>query len=171
VGTGSAVYTWDELQPELAGMISMKIGGTRIMNIIIMILVAAGIFNTLFVSVMERMREFGVLMAIGHSPGQLFGMVVWESVWLATVGLLGGVALAAWPYHYLSTNGLDYTAVLGAETFEVAGIGMSAYLTVGLFPESVILIILFVVGATMLAGLYPAWRAATVKPVDSIKLV
>ncbi len=39
-----------------------------------MILVAASIFNTLFVSVMERMREFGILRAIGHSPGQIFSL-------------------------------------------------------------------------------------------------
>lgn len=171
VGDDPKVYTWDELQPELASMITMKLGGTRVMNLIIMLLVAAGIFNTLFVSVMERMREFGILIAIGYSPAQLFSMVIWESVWLAITGLVGGFLLAAYPYYWLSTNGLDYSKILGGDTFEVAGIGMSTTLKVGIFSESLLLIILFVVSATMLAGIYPAWRAATVEPVDAIKLV
>lgn len=171
IADSQKVYTWDQLQPDLAGMIAMKIGGARVMNIIIMLLVAAGIFNTLFVSVMERQREFGILMAIGYSPWQIFGLVIWESIWLAILGLIGGFILAAWPYYYLSTNGLDYTSILGSETIEVAGIGMSSHLTVGLFPESIFLIIIFVVGSTLAAGLYPAWKASSVNPVESIKLV
>lgn len=171
VGPSRAVYTWDQLQPELASMMAMKIGGTRVMNLVIMLLVAAGIFNTLFVSAMERMREFGIMMAIGASPARLFGMVLWESAWLALLGLAGGFVLAAWPYWWLSTHGLDYSKMLGGETFEVAGVGMSTRLSVGIFPESLALVVLFVVGATLLAGLYPAWRAAMVRPVEAIKLV
>lgn len=168
---GQRAYTWDELQPDLAAMIAMKIGGSRIMSLVIMLLVAAGIFNTLFVSVMERMREFGILIAVGFSPGQLFGLVLWESAWLAFLGVLGSFLLAAYPYWYLNTYGLDYSGVLGGETIEVAGIGMSSTLKVGLFPESFVMVLAFVVGSTMLAGLYPAWRAASVEPVESIKVV
>ena len=73
---------WDEIRPELSTFIAMKVGGARFMELIIAILVAAGIFNTLFVSVMERTREFGIMLAIGYSPGQLFGLVMWESLWL-----------------------------------------------------------------------------------------
>lgn len=75
LGPQTAALTWEETQPQLAGFIALKIGGGRVMELIIMILVAAGIFNTLFVSVLERLREFGIMMAIGFSPGQLFRQI------------------------------------------------------------------------------------------------
>ena len=101
---------WHQTQPELAGFITMKVAGARSSKLIIMILVAAGIFNTLFVSVMERMREFGIMMAIGFSPARLFGLVMWESLWLGLVGLVLAAAVTAGPYYYLATTGLDLPA-------------------------------------------------------------
>ncbi|MBN2498457.1 MAG: ABC transporter permease [Deltaproteobacteria bacterium] len=162
---------WEESQPQLAGFIALKVGGARVMEIVIALLVAAGIFNTLFVSVMERMREFGILMAIGYSPGQLFRTVLWESVWLGMVGLLAGAAVTAWPYFYLAEHGLDMSAQMGSETLEVAGVGMSSIIKVGIYPENAVMIGLAVLLATVLAGLFPAIRAGRVQPVESIKLV
>ncbi|MDX1384547.1 MAG: FtsX-like permease family protein, partial [Thermoanaerobaculia bacterium] len=132
---------------------------------------AAGIFNTLFVSVMERIREFGVLMAIGFSPGKLFRLVMLESFWLGVVGLVAAALVTAGPYWYLATTGLDYTAILGDDTMEVAGIGMPSVMKVGLFAKSAILIAAGAMLATLLAGLYPAWRAGHVEPVESIRVV
>ncbi len=48
---------------------------------------------------------------------------------------------------------------------------MSTVLKVGIFPESVAMICIAAVIATLLAGIYPAWRASTVEPVEAIKLV
>jgi ABC-type lipoprotein release transport system permease subunit len=119
---------------------------------------------------MERMREFGILMAIGFEPRQLFSMVMWESLWLALIGLAGGFAAVAWPYSYLAEHGLDMTAQLGDQALEIAGVGMSPIIKVGIFPEHVLYISCAVVVATLLAGVYPAWRAGRVVPVDSLKL-
>ena len=138
----------------------------------IALLVAAGIFNTLFVSVMERMREFGILMAIGFTPLRLFSLVMMESLWLALVGLLGAALLTTGPYLYLASTGIDTSKMLADQgTLDVAGVAMSTTLKVGIFPESLIVICIAAVVATLLAGLYPAWRAGTVEPVDAIKLV
>ena len=54
---------------------------------------------------------------------------------------------------------------------DVAGVAMSTTLKVGIFPESLVIIGIAAIVATLLAGLYPAWRAGTVEPVDAIKLV
>ncbi|MCP4567191.1 MAG: ABC transporter permease, partial [FCB group bacterium] len=75
----ATALSWSDSQPELAGFIAMKIGGAIFIELLIAILVAAGIFNTLFVSVMERVREFGIMMAIGFSPANLFSLVMLES--------------------------------------------------------------------------------------------
>ncbi|MCB9755463.1 MAG: ABC transporter permease [Myxococcales bacterium] len=171
VGDGVAAVTWDDNRPQLSGFIAMKVGGARFMELIIGVLVTAAIFNTLFVSVMERLREFGIMLAIGFSPRQLFGMIMLESVWLALVGLTAGGLLTVGPYYYMVNKGLDMTEMLGESMTEVAGVGFDPILKVGIFPENLALIIIAVLLATLTAGLYPAWRAGTVTPVESIKLV
>ena len=137
----------------------------------LLLLVAAGIFNTLFVSVMERIREFGILMAIGFTPRQLFALVMWESTWLGVLGLGLGALMTVGPYTYLVRHGLDYSAMLGEDGMEVAGAVFPSVLRVGIFPENLAIIVVVVLLATLAAGLYPAWRAGRVVPVDSIKLV
>ena len=168
---GVAVLTWDQVQPELKSFIAMKVGGGRVMILIIGLLVAAGIFNTLFVSVMERVREFGIMLAIGYSLGQLFKLVMWESTWLAGVGIAVAVAVTAYPYWWLYTNGLDLTAAYADQPAEVAGVGFDMMLRVGIYTEHAIYIALAILGATLAAGIYPAWKAGRVEPVETIRLV
>jgi ABC-type lipoprotein release transport system permease subunit len=169
---GIAVLPWYLSQPELSAFIAMKVGGSRFMSAFIALLVAAGIFNTLFVSVMERMREFGILMAIGFTPMRLFSLVMLESFWLALVGLAGAAAVTIGPYMYLASAGIDISQILAEQgTIDIAGVAMSTTLKVGIFPESITMIAVAALVATLLAGLYPAWRASSVEPVDAIKLV
>ena len=91
-------------------------------------------------------------------------------LWLALLGLTGGFVLTAGPYHHLSQNGLDISAQLGDQAMDIAGVGFSPVLNVGIFPENVLYISCAVVLTTLLAGVYPAWRAGRVVPADSIKL-
>ncbi|MDP6933326.1 MAG: ABC transporter permease, partial [Myxococcota bacterium] len=80
------VASWDEIAPDLNAFVAMKKGGGVFFLLVIGTLVTAGIFNTLFMSVMERLREFGILLAIGYSSRQISRMVMWESVFLALLG-------------------------------------------------------------------------------------
>ncbi len=174
IGPETAVLTWEQVQPEIRGFVAMKVGGSRVLELIVGLLVTAGVFNTIFMSVLERTREFGIMLALGYSPRQLFGMVMVESGFLAGMGLLA-CAIVTWPvYHHLSQTGFDMSkayADQGMDAFEVAGVGMDPVLRIGIFPENVAIIVLTIVGATLLAGLYPAWRAGRVNPVESINLV
>ncbi len=167
---GSAVLTWQEVQPDLAGFIAMKIAGAQFMEAVIMVLVAAGIFNTIFVSVMERLREFGVMMAIGFSPGRLFGLVMFESLWLGLCGLLLAGIVTAWPYHYLYTTGIDISTQIPIENSEIAGVALSTVMHAEIYPENVLIIAALALLATLLSGLYPAWNAGRVAPVQAIRV-
>jgi ABC-type lipoprotein release transport system permease subunit len=169
----TAALTWDEAQAELRGFIAMKVGGARFMEAVIIVLVAASIFNTLLVSVMERTREFGVMLAIGWSPRQVFGLVMCESLWMALVGVATGGLLTLGPYTWLSRNPIDLTEVVAAQgaQVDIGGVGMSAQLAIGIFPGNLAIILLTIVAATLLSGLYPAWTAGRTAPVDSLKLV
>jgi ABC-type lipoprotein release transport system permease subunit len=172
LGEHAAVLPWFTASPDLAGFVTMKVTGTVIFEIIVTVLIAAGIFNTLFVSVMERMRELGILAAIGFSSRQLFGLVLWESLWLGLCGIAAGVLLTAWPYYYFSTTGFDTSAMMGdSGGAQISGVTMSQVLYVQLYPEHAVYIALAVVIATLAAGLYPAYRAGRVSPVEAIRIV
>lgn len=170
----AAVLTWDQIQPEIQAFVAMKIGGGRVMELVIALLVAAGIFNTVFMSVLERSREFGIMLAIGFSPGQLFRLVMFESGILASLGLVASVLITAGPYWYLHETGIDMTELMaqqGGAQMDIGGVGMDPILRIGIFPENAIAIAVAIVLATVLAGLYPAWRAGRVDPIESINLV
>ncbi len=169
--SGAVALPWHETQPALAGFIAMKVGGANFMKILIAVLIAAGIFNTLFVSVTERMREFGIMLAIGYSPGDLYAMVMFESLWLGLVGLAVGAALIVGPYLYLAHTGIDMTAMVGEGGSEVAGVAVSPIFKVGIFPINAVVIALSALAATLVAGIYPAWKAGRVAPVETIRLV
>ena len=168
---GVAVLPWHELQPDLAVFIAMKVGGAKVMMLVLAVLVAAGIFNTLFVSVMERLREFGIMLAVGFSPTQLFRLVMLESAWLAVVGLAVAALVTIGPYLYLASTGIDMSGLIPAEQMEVAGVGMSTTMQVGIYGESVALIGFSALAAIMLSGVYPAWKAGHADPVETIRLV
>ena len=166
----AAALTWKETQAELHGFISMKVSSNLVLELIILLLIGAGIFNSLFVSVMERLREFGIMLAIGYSSAQVFALVLWESLWIGIVGLVAAALVTAAPYYHLSTRGLD-TSDLGTEGTEVAGVAMDATLYVDILPHNLLAIVVVVLVATLAAGLYPAWKAGRVEPVDAIKTV
>ena len=161
---------WHRSQPELAGFIAMKVAGAQIMEAIIMVLVAAGIFNTLFVSVMERVREFGIMLAIGFTPAMLFALVMLESLWLGLLGLLAAAVVTAGPYYYMATTGIDLTELLDISGSEVAGVALDTSMRADIYPENALMIAAAALTATLLSGLYPAWQAGRVEPVESIRL-
>ena len=170
VGPGAAAFTWEQIRPELSAFIAMKIGGGRFMELLILVLVAAGIFNTLLVSVLERSREFGIMRAIGFARGQLFRLVMWESLWLGLVGLTAGAALTIGPYFYLVQAGVDLSGMMGDGAADVGGVGFDPHIRVGIFPENLAAIAVNILGATLLTGLYPARRAGQLEPVEAIRL-
>jgi ABC-type lipoprotein release transport system permease subunit len=170
-GPGVAVLTWDQAQPELAGFISMKVSGMRFFELIILLLAAAGIFNTMFVSVLERTRELGILSAIGFSPARLFALIMCESAWLGLLGIAASALLTCVPYYLLATRGLDLSSLVSGGNTEVAGVALDPTIRAAIYPENAAVIAAAVLLATLLSGLYPAWRAGRVAPVEVIKLV
>ncbi len=170
LGDEAAAIPWFEGRPDLYTFVAMKVGGGVIMIGIIALMVAAGIFNTVFVSVMERLREFGIMMAVGFSPAKLFRLVVYESVWLGVIGLVLAAALTIGPYLYLSQVGIDMGAMLGDSPTEISGVAMATHLKFGIYPENAVRIVVLAFVAVVLAGIYPAWRAGRVEPVESIRL-
>jgi ABC-type antimicrobial peptide transport system permease subunit len=131
-------------------------------------LIAAGILNTLLMSVLERTREFGVMMAVGMSPAALFKLVIVESFYLALIGLVVGIVITTPWYAYLHYVGIDFSGTIGQD-YSAAGVLVDPLFKIRLYKESIIAILIGVFGLTLVSGLYPAWRAGRIPPVESLK--
>ncbi len=164
------VLTWKESQPDLAGVIAFDKAGNYISQFLVGLLIAVGILNTMLMSVLERTREFGVMMAVGLSPKTLFRLVMVESFWMAIVGLLLGILITAPWYYYLYHTGIDFSGSFGSD-FSYGGVLVDPVFKARLFKESIMAILSGVFLLALLAGIYPAWRAGRVLPVESLKTI
>jgi ABC-type lipoprotein release transport system permease subunit len=167
-GRDREILTWRETQAELAGLIAIDRAGNYLMQGLVGLLIAAGILNTLMMSVMERTREFGMMMAVGMSPLQVVAMVMAESFLIAVLGLLLGVLLTTPWYLYMVRVGIDLSSQIG-DDYSTSGVLVDPVLKFRLFKESAVAIGVGVFGLTMLAGVFPALKAGLVPPVDSIR--
>lgn len=162
------VLDWKQTQSEVAGIITLDKSGNYIIQVLIGFLIAAGILNTLLMSVMEREREFGIMMAVGLSPLTLFRLVIMESIWLGILGVIVGAIITTPWYYYLYNIGIDFSGMIG-DDYSASGVLIDPLLKIRLFKESAIAILSGVFTLTILSGLYPAWRAGRIPPVESIK--
>ncbi|MES0371533.1 MAG: FtsX-like permease family protein [Mariprofundaceae bacterium] len=165
-----AVLTWKESQPDLAAVVTFDKAGNYISQFLVGLLIAVGILNTMLMSVLERTREFGVMMAVGMSPKVLFKLVMVESFWLTIVGLILGIIITAPWYYFLYHYGIDFSGAFGND-FSYGGVLVDPVFKARLFKESIMAILGSLFMLALLAGLYPAWRAGRVPPVESLKTI
>lgn len=162
------ILSWRETQPDLAGLIAVDRLFNYLLQLLVGLVIAAGIMNTMLMSVLERRREFGIMMALGMAPSQVVRLVLVESFWLGCIGVaMGAVLTAPWVY-YMSGTGIDLGALIGDE-YSAGGVLVDPVLKLRLYQESVAAILVTVFLLTMAAAVYPAWRAGKIMPVDTMK--
>jgi len=158
------VQTWVELSPEMAMLTTIF---DQLMYIIIGIILLAlmfGIINTMLMAVLERQREFGVLMAIGMNKPRVFFMVVLESVMLTCVGIPIGILLTIGAVDYLSKHGIDMSAFSQA----LSQFGFSNIIYPELQTSMFLPITLMTATTAILSAIYPALKALKFKPAVAI---
>lgn len=160
--------SWERAMPNLANAIKLDYASQKFIFLIILLIVAIGVINTLLMSVMERMREFGVILALGSTPAALRAMILLEALVLgflaAAIGSLLG-SLATW---YLVDIGIDLAALV-PETLEFGGVVFDPIMRAVWDPAWMARIAGFVVGLTLLAALYPAVKAGRITPVEGMR--
>ncbi len=161
------VLTWAEALPEVGDYITLDRTSASAMFFVLFFLVGLAILNSILMSVFERKRELGVLLALGTAPRTLFTMVVIEGVMLSVVSVALGLAIGWAGVSYLAVDGLDLSALMGSD-YDLAGYAMEPVIypliKVGRVIDGVVMVVLL----TLLAALYPAWKAARVPPVEAI---
>ncbi|REL38953.1 ABC transporter permease [Rhodohalobacter sp. SW132] len=158
--------SWYELSPELRYITDM--GGGLIVYImaVIMLALAFGILNTMLMAIFERMRELGMLLAIGMNKMRVFFMIMLESVILTLTGAAGGLLLAWLTLEYLGEKGIDMTAV-GGES--MAEFGYDAVVYPIAYTNDYITTITLVVITALLAAIYPAFKALRLNPGEVVR--
>ena len=162
------VLGWMQAAPELYTVIAVDEGGMYVMMLIVFLVVATGILNTLLMSVLERTREFGVLLALGTTPARVVAIVMGEAVVLGVVAIGVGLGLGLLGNHHYATTGIDVAGWVGSE-FETSGILLPERLYSHLYSSKVIYSALGMFGLVLLGAIYPALRAARLQPVEAIR--
>lgn len=166
-GSRLEVLPWQEALRELYEAIRMDDVGLYLMMGIIFVIMAVGIFNTVLMSVLERTREFGVMMALGTGRGQLFSVVLVEALWLALLAGAVGLGLGLGLHALIARHGIDITSLV--KDYQIAGIVMEGRIYSRLSAGVVIKWTAVVIALTLLSALYPALRSTRLQPVEAMR--
>ncbi|MBW2410750.1 MAG: ABC transporter permease [Deltaproteobacteria bacterium] len=161
------ILDWEELMPGLRQGIEMDLISGMIFYFLLILVVAFSILNTFLMAILERTREFGVLMSIGTRPGRLTKVLLIESMTMATIGTMGGIVLGSAITLYFQSHGIDLSGQ--SELLSQFGISGRIYPKLSLLsalsgPAAVLLI-------TFGAALYPALKVQRLQPVDAMRAV
>jgi ABC-type lipoprotein release transport system permease subunit len=165
---GVAPVSWETAMPNLANAIKLDYASQKFIFAIILLIVTIGVVNTLLMSVMERLREFGVVLALGSSPARLRRLVLIEALLLGSVAAVVGCLLGSLATWYLVVVGIDLQSFI-PETLEFGGVVFDPVLRATWDLPWMGKIALYVVGLTLLAALYPAVKAGRVTPAEAMR--
>lgn len=162
------LLTWDQALPSLKETAALDKQSNAIIFSIMGLIAAVGVMNTVLMSVMERIREFGIMLAIGMKPGGLARMVLVEGFFIGILGSLLGVALAIPLLYYLSTAGIDFGSAMN-EASPVPGVVLDTVIRAELNPMSLLRLSLTAIFFCLLSSIIPALRASKLQPVDAMR--
>ena len=159
---GNEAVSWTVLLPEVKAAFELSQFSTFIVGLILFGVVALGIINTLFMSLHERMFEFGVLRAVGTRASVMARLIVFEAGALAVFSIILGVILGLAITIIMMKVGIDYTGIeFSGVTFKVIYPVLEAKQFI-LYPIAVFIF-------TVLIGFYPALYAAKISPANAMR--
>jgi len=160
------VLSWQELARDFVAMAEMKTMSSRIMIFMIFVIAAIGISNTMLIAVYERVREIGMMRAMGMQDFSIRLSFLFEAGGIGLIGSLFGIVLGAGATYPMVRWGIDYSSIVGRMDvgYRIYGIYRAAW-----HPEAMVLA--FVVGTLLSIGiaLIPASRALKMKITDCLR--
>lgn len=162
---GYRVYTFRELVPWLRAYMEIFGSYLIIWNLVVFVAMGFGLVNTMLMAVFERMREFGLLKALGMVPRRILGHILTESLFLLALGMLAGSLLSWLTVLLLAHTGIDISAF--AEGTDMFGMSRVIYPRMTAFSLLAANLMVLVLG--LLVCLYPAWKAARFTPVEAMR--
>jgi ABC-type lipoprotein release transport system permease subunit len=160
---GNEAIGWPTLLPQLSAAMELTTFSLLMVGVILFAVVSLGIVNTLFMSLYERMFEFGVLRAVGTRPIAVFRLVMSEAGALSVVSIVLGLILSTFFLILVMKTGIDYTGIdYAGVTFRDKIYPVTRAVQFIKYPFWVFVI-------TTLVGLYPATYAARLTPARAMR--
>jgi len=160
---GNVAVSWRELLPQLQSMIDLAGYATMFIGVILIGVVAFVILNTLFMSIFERMFEFGVLRALGTRPIGIAQLILFEAGALAVISIAIGCAIALVLTAILSVTGLNY-----GDT-EFSGMALRELIYPVVTVRQYVMFPVYILLFTIVIGIYPAIHAARIAPAQAMR--
>jgi len=164
-GQGLEVLRWFDIDPMAQQWADFADAYTWIVLLIVIIVVLAEVLNTMLMSMHERVREFGLMGALGVMPSQIFAMVVWETMILVLIGGVAGFAIGGGLSLWYGEHGIDLSRFAIAFSFMY----MDPVIHPVLETQSILRILVASIVGAMIAGLIPAWKAAKLQPAYALR--
>jgi putative ABC transport system permease protein len=166
LGDAYEVVGWPKLLPMVANATRYHTVVAYVVVAIFFVVVAAAVANPILMAVLERTREFGVVLSLGMAPARLLRLVLWEAALLGVIGVVIGNAVGLAVTMYFGYAGIDMSALAAAvETMP----GASTTLRPVVSLERSIVMSVAVFNVACLMAVYPAAKAARLNPVDAIR--
>ncbi|MGS0681464.1 ABC transporter permease [Shewanella sp. 125m-7] len=164
-GTELTVHDWQQLNPGIKQGIEADLSSAIIMYAVLVLLVILGVMNTQLMAVLERTKEFGIMLAIGSKPSRLFTQILIETLMMGIIGMLLGALLGGVIAAYFSQVGIALPGMgdIGAQF----GIGDRIYPL--LSPLSVLIGPLVVCIGSVLVSIYPAFKTLSLEPISAMQ--
>lgn len=168
-GQNLEVLSWDEAVPELVAILEFDTAFSYLYLFMIMVIVALGITNTFLMALMERVREIGLLSALGLDPRRIGELMMLETVFLAGISMAAGFLLGLAGHFYVATYGIDLSSVMDLD-FDLAGVSLDfavirSHLDPGQWIMGSVVVFFFICAS----ALYPAWRATKLAPSEAMR--
>jgi putative ABC transport system permease protein len=162
------VLGWRESMPELDAAVRMDDWADYVFHLVLFVIAATAIVNTILMSVMYRTREFGVLRALGLERGEVGRVVFIEGMILTAISGLVGMALGAAIVWGFFRNGLDFSALWDME-MEAAGVVIDPVIVPRFRWNQIVQSLFFILAIGSLSSIYPAWRATRIDVAEAMK--
>ncbi|HNS32863.1 MAG TPA: ABC transporter permease [bacterium] len=160
------VLSWKEIAPDIVQLIALDVAMQRILMTIISLIVAVAVMNAMLMSIHERFTEFGIMSAIGTRPGQIVGMVLWESFFLGMLGILCGIIITLLGMIYFCNHGVNLSSFsAGVSRF----IGLETRILPVVKWRQVVLSSLFILASSTIISIFPALKAAHMDTIKTIR--
>ncbi len=168
---GLEVAPWYEIVPELVMMIDMVDVSGWFVLILVMIAAVAGIMNTLVMSTYERMREFGMLLALGCSPRRIVRMIIIEALLLGSLGAALGTGAGGAFVAVFRRTGIDMASWGGEklEDFAYAGMTIPLEIIPRIEWSDPLVGLAAVMIVSLLAAIWPAASAGRLDPTEAMR--
>ena len=154
--------SWMELNEDIATMLELSGLSTLIIGSILFLLASLGVINSMFMSIYERLYEFGVARAIGTTPWQLAQLILCEALLLGIGSCLFGGVIGYGLISYTTLHGLP----LGE--FEMSGIALSGNIATQMQVSQFTELPFYIILLTLVAALYPARFASKIVPTEAL---